>query len=105
MSEERVILHLSDWNLQDKYYEAPISLLKKFRKKYLEARKKHDEDKAIGIAWDWWTPQVDFGEKADKKKPIKFGNVNMTLEEFFLDWMAPDEGFNELMESLDEDEE
>jgi len=102
MPEEHVILQVSDWNLEDKYYEAPISLLKEFRNRFLEARKKESASDAMSTAWKWWHEQVEYDERdKGKGKRVKYGKVNMSLEEFFLDYTEPDEGFTEWMEYLD----
>lgn len=79
MEEENVIFHLSDWSYRDKYYEMPKSLLLEFKKKL--------ETIGLQATWDWFTTQVDYDEKGDK--PAKFGKVDMTLQEFFLDWEHP----------------
>jgi len=78
--EERYVLHLSDWNYQDKYYEMPESILLEFAKRIKEHKLDSNE------AWQWLLTQVDFGQDDDKGKPIKTGEVNMHLEAFFLDW-------------------
>jgi hypothetical protein len=101
MPEEHVILQVSDWNLEDKYYDAPISLLKELRNRFLEARKKECASDAMSTAWKWWHEQVEY-DKRDKGKPIKYGKVDMRLETFFLDYTEPDEGFKEWMECLDD---
>ena len=81
------ILHLSDWNFEDKYYEAPTKLIKELRN-----RVKRD---GMPTAWDWWTSQVDYGQPGESDRPIKTGKVDMTLEEFFLDYTDPIESVKE----------
>jgi hypothetical protein len=95
--EEEVILHLSDWNMQDKYYQMPVSLLKEFKAKF---ENEHLElgrpaESAISTAWDWFHPNVDYGEADQIRNPIKYGQVDMTLNEYFLDWMDPATSFAE----------
>jgi hypothetical protein len=85
MMDNKAILHVSDWNLQDRYYEAPLALIKEMQSKI----------RKIGMekAWTWWTNQVDWDQ--DSSQPIKYGIVNMTLDTFFLD-------YNNELESIDE---
>ena len=77
----KVLLHLSDWNYQDKYYELSYDLLKEFSKLIT----------AVGInqAWDWFTPQVDYG--GNPERPVKRcdDEADHTLDEYFLDWEHP----------------
>ena len=83
-----VILHVSDWNYKDKYYEAPVELLKEFR-----VRVKKDGIEAMDGAWQWWTSQVDYDE--DGKKPIKYMLVNMNLDLYFFDYNNDQESIEE----------
>lgn len=99
--DEKVILHLSDWNNQDRYFEMPISLLKDLQK-----RIKRD---GISSAYKWMYEQVDYGDHP--KRPIKTGRkvdieacVDMTLAQFFLDWTEPDTCMTEWDEAFEEDE-
>jgi hypothetical protein len=94
-TQKKVILHFNDWNFQDKYYETPISVLKEFRDRFFEARKKQSEKDAMSDVWQWWTTQIRYDEK-DEGKPVLFGRVDMTLEEFFISWIEPEEGFREI---------
>ena len=80
------ILHVVDWNLRDKYYQMSIELLKEFRRLVLE--------KDIDAAWDWMTSQTDYdrgrpGHADNADLPIKFGTVDMTLDEYFMDYSDP----------------
>jgi len=87
---EYAIVHVSDWtrNYQDKYYEAPLAFIIELRLKI----------KSYGIetAWGWWVGKVDYGEKVSTQdNPIKYGKVDMTLNEFFLDYTNPIESVDE----------
>jgi len=86
MSDKTAILHVSDWNYQDKYYESPLRLIKDFGVKV--------KSDGLEKAWEWWTSQVRY-TKRDRKKPIKTGTVNMQLDTFFFDYMNPIESIGE----------
>lgn len=89
--DERVILHLSDWNYRDKYYELPLTLLKEFHGRALADR---------GAAWDWFTGQIDYGSPDDKGKPIKTGRIDTGLDVFYMDWEDCTESLNEWKEQF-----
>ena len=78
MADETVILHLVDWNYQDKYYEVPFSILEEFERRIPEG---------LEAAWDWFTGQVDYDGSGEH--PIKVGRVDMRSANFFLDWENP----------------
>ena len=48
-----VVMHVCDWSYQDRYYEAPISLIREFKRRFLE-------EKDIEPVWEWWTDQVAY---------------------------------------------
>jgi len=73
-----VILEVSDWNHQDKYYEAPINLVADFKRKI--------ENEGIQSAWTWWIKQVDYYNEG---KPIKTNAIDANLFSFFLDYNDP----------------
>ena len=94
MPEKQVILHVSDWNYQDKYYQAPISLVKEMGRRILECKDIRTDDEIS--PWDFWIGQVNYDDKPEEKdKPIKFGLVDMTLDLFFLDYNNPIESAEE----------
>ncbi len=76
MEKQNAILHFSDRHLQEKYYEAPLDLIKELKSKI----------KNLGFkdAWGWWTNHVDYDN--DNTKPVKHGIVDMTLDSYFLDY-------------------
>jgi hypothetical protein len=89
---EYAIVHVSDWNYEDKYYEAPIEFIKELKKRM----KKVKSVKSMDDAWGWWVGNVDYGEsKSTRDNPIKFGKVDMRLEEFFFDYNNPVESVDE----------
>ena len=77
----KVLLHLSDWNYQDKYYELSYDQLKELSKLITTV--------GIDKAWDWFVPQVDYG--GNPERPIKRvdDEADHTLDEYFLDWEHP----------------
>lgn len=82
-ADERYILHLSDWNYNDKFYNAPLSLIKE-----LSARIKKD---GMSEAWQWWTDLVDYDGDGTDEEPIHM-NVPANhddSDEFFLDYEHP----------------
>lgn len=84
------ILHFSDRNMQDRYYEAPIPLFKT-----LQSRMRTDGFKS---AWAWWL-------KLKRDGMVRSGgDLNMTLDVFFLDFYNPIECVDEwdLDECVDE---
>lgn len=84
---ETVLLHVSDWNYEDKYYELPLSILQNFGQK---AKENRDE------AWDWLMGFVDYsGENPDK--PVKRCDdcVDHLLEEYFFDFENPVESVDD----------
>lgn len=84
--EERVILEFCDWNMEDKYYEVPLSILKEFKEK---ARKD------FSATWTWFHEQVDYDGVGGKDKPVKYGKVNMLLDRYFLDYGNAQESLSE----------
>lgn len=90
IDKQHVILEMSDWNMQEKFYELPFEILKAFHK-----RIKND---GIEKAWDWFIEQVDYDEENLPTLPVKFGKVNMRLDKYFLDWSQ----VNECMAEWDE---
>jgi hypothetical protein len=108
---DNVILHLSDWNSQDKYYELSLALLKEFYKLLRQHGLDGTKPLAQDHAWKWFHEQVDYegnlqglrGLTPDEKpdKPIKFGLVDMRMDTFFLDWNNYEEGLDEWQEEWD----
>lgn len=78
-----VLLHVSDWNCEDKYYELPEAILRAFASKV--------SNESLKDAWDWLMPQVDYG--GNPEKPVKRcdNSANHTLDEYFFDWEYPTE--------------
>lgn len=71
----RVILHVSDWNMQDKWYQTDADTLQSFA----------DRIRAQGIetAWDWFIALTDGPViRVDDQ-------VDMTLDRYFIDWHDP----------------
>lgn len=88
----RAILHLSDWNLNDRYYEAPLELIKELKQRIIAAANDMND------AWEWWTNQVAYSGPTTTETPIAYGTVDMTLDEYFLDWNNVEECLNEWTE-------
>ena len=84
-SERKVIVHVSDWNYQDKYYEASVSLVREFRTSI--------EANGMDNAWQLWIEKVDYN--GNGSGVIKYGRVDMHLETYFLDYLNPIESVNE----------
>lgn len=58
------LLHVSDWNMQDKYFRIPVSILREFVariKKEIKGQKKKKswflKEADMGKSWDWLVPQ------------------------------------------------
>lgn len=83
-----VIIHLQDWNMQDKYYEVPWVLMVEFRDRVLQ------ED-GIEKTWTWFVEQVNYGRPEDAGKPVLTGRVDMTLPQYFVDWTEAVESVSE----------
>lgn len=79
-ADTRVLLHVSDWNFQDKYYEVPFSLLAEFKTRILAG-----DDKDPHETWTWFTDQVDFDDPKAKIAYVQEA-VDMRLEEYFFDF-------------------
>jgi hypothetical protein len=79
--QNKVLLHLSDWNYEDKYYHMPKSVLKEFATRIKNANTKEVN---LGGAWDWLIEQQDAGlvERCD-------ASADHTADEYFLDWETP----------------
>lgn len=78
--EGLVILHVCDWNLQDRYYEVPEQLVRD-----LAARLKAEH---IDRVWDWFVGQVDYSDNPEK--PCKHVTlVDTDLNQWFLDYNDP----------------
>lgn len=79
--QETVLLHVSDWNNEDKWYELPLSILKEFGKMAIRDHR---------VAWSWLVGQVDYNGD-QHEKPVKRCDhcVNHNLNEFFFDWYEP----------------
>lgn len=90
--QTEAILHLSDWNCTDKYYQAPIALIEEFKTRIIAAN--YVLNKGDDSPWQWWVRLVNYGEE-QTDKPIQFGSVNMQLDEYFLDWENVQECINE----------
>jgi hypothetical protein len=85
--QDKVLLHVSDWNYQDKYYNMPKVLLAEFADRLQKA----DLTKAnLGGVWDWHIANKDSGlvERCDE-------SVDHTMDTFFLDWTNPLESVRE----------
>jgi hypothetical protein len=92
---EEVVLHLGDWNYQDKYYQLPKNLLVEFKER-IEKYGLHSDE-----AWQWFVANVNYDDETEK--PIKFGVVDMSLNVFFLDWENEKECMEEWSEELGND--
>lgn len=87
---DNVILNVSDWNYQDKWFQMPLALLVELQGKVKSA--------GINSAWGWLVKLVDYTEdRSDASKPVWRCDhaVDHTLDEYFLDWTNP-------LESVDE---
>ena len=76
-------LHLSDWNMSNKYYLVPREIMQQFYEKLKGGME-------MGDAWTWFTDQgIDYsdGHVVDSK-PIKCVDFEMDV---FLDWENPSE--------------
>ena len=74
-----VLLHVSDWNLQDKWYELSLAALKEFRERALKGN--------LELAGDWLV-QESGAKRCDEA-------ADHTLEEYFFDYTNPDESLGE----------
>lgn len=81
-SKTKIRLHLSDWNMQDKYYDVPIDILREFREKIRNA--------SMESAWDWFVNQgIDYtSDHSEDDKPIKCLDLDWDV---FLDYTSPQE--------------
>ena len=76
------LLHVSDWNYQDKYYRVPIAILKQMAEKI----KTGDTIKDV---WDWFVNQVDYKDpKAPIKRLVRVPTKEIE-EALFFDYSAP----------------
>ena len=84
---DKVVLHVSDWNYQEKYYEMPLDLLQEFAKKVKRL--------SLDEAWDWFTSQVNYG--GQPSLPIRRcdDSTDHTLEEYFFDYERPQDSIND----------
>jgi hypothetical protein len=74
-----VLLHVSDWNSQNKYYTLPLDLLRKFSTK----AQTNPCD-----AWQWLIAQTGYG--SNPEKPVQRCDVvDLSLDEYFYDYMYP----------------
>ena len=84
MNKNHCILCVADWNLQEKYYSAPGNLVEEFLLKI--------KQEGISVAWEWWTNQVNYGDKAGIDMPITYLSEIPTSDiggDFFLDYNDP----------------
>lgn len=75
------LLHVSDWNMRDKYYNVPKDILIALRNKAI-----NEDHKDV---WQWFIAQVEYDERS-AGKPVKCLYtvvVDEMNEEFFLDFM------------------
>ena len=70
---QRAILHVCDWNCQDRYYETTEAVLAELKARVLTGP---DEDPQA--AWEWFTDNKDSKYVQDC--------VNLTLETYFFDY-------------------
>ena len=95
---ESVILYVSDWNLQDKFYRVPIDLLKEFKSLI--------EKNGIKKAWDWFSGLTAYKGRSTKEEPIKQLSripADSSNGDYFLDYTNPKESVDEWeFESVDE---
>lgn len=80
-----VILHFSNWNDQDRYYEVSEEILQDFKVRI--------EKDGMSEAWKWWHDLIDYDNTG--KLPVQYGEVNMNLDQYFLDYHNPIESVNE----------
>jgi hypothetical protein len=86
--DELVVLHLSDWNMQDRFYLAPLSLLMEFGDRILEFGGLQTP-KSKNDPWEWWTSQTNYDNR-EPDLPIRYlQRVSTQYEQFFLDFMEP----------------
>jgi len=74
----QVLLHVCDWNYQDRYYHTSEDVVLEFGMRIISNN--------IEEAWDWLNEQKDKGlvEQCDDK-------ANLTLDTYFFDWDNPNE--------------
>jgi len=79
----RVILHFSDWDYRDRYFDAPAELIGE-----LKSRIRAD---GMSSAWSWWVGLVDREGHGMPEKPIHMHvQANHAGEdELFLDYNNP----------------
>ena len=111
------ILHISDWNMEDRYYRLPISVLREFISKIKEeiksqkseksSRKKADTVPGMDKSWDWFVSQVRYPSiKTTYKNPVRLLtrlNVEDINDNFFLDYLNPEECIQEIEQELKEE--
>lgn len=100
-AETEPILHVSDWNFQDKLYSVPMPILKEFKQKLLAL----DDADGISDVWEWFTNQVDYDFQPPKKrkKPVVMVGVDEDWDledihnqsDYFLDYTNPIESAEE----------
>lgn len=84
---DKVLLHVSDWNYQDKYYEMPLDLLREFARKVKEL--------PLQEAWDWFVSKVNYGGKPELPILRCDESTDHTLEEYFFDYGHPQNSIDE----------
>ena len=85
--DQQVLLHVSDWNYKDKYYQLPLSMLHSFGRLILA--------QGISKAWGWFVTQVDYGGDPDLLIKRCDNEADHTLDEYFLDYTHPEESVSE----------
>ena len=86
---EKAILHVSDWNNNDRYYEVLDSLLLEFKRRILED--------GVKATWTWFMTQTSTSDEPDTDKPSRRVQdaVNMTLDTYFFDYTNGQESVEE----------
>lgn len=74
-----VLLHVSDWNLQDRWYEVPRSSLRELRERVRTGD--------VRNAWDWLLEESG-ARRCDE-------SADHTLDELFFDYTNPVESVDE----------
>ncbi len=84
--DEKVVMNLTDWNCQERFYECTVAHLREFRERF-------NRD-GLAAAWEWWTSHAAFDDNDDPAThPIKYVTkfLDIQLQQFVLDYNDPDE--------------
>ena len=114
MNKKTCILHVSDWNMEDRYYRLPVSVLREFISILREFINKIKTKTAIDESWNWFLKavkrfnkmEVDSSFRTDRQLVRRLKRISVTdLENaYFLDYLNPGECVLEIERELKEEE-